>query len=417
MRVPFGYSILEASLLLGCGSDPSAAENVVMGSGGAGNGTGGGTATAAGASGVSSAAGAGIAGSWGSPPAVHAGDCANLPKKGQWENISPPSSNYSKTYTGINAIVLRSDDPSVIFVGADMAGIFRSNDCGATWSTAGVNTGTNGDAINTGRSWSLAIDPITPDTMYAVQGYGKPGLWKSTDAGVDWTQTLTPDILDVFNAKGQLTSVAMDPDDPGHLVVESHGPGAGACADTTCLAESLDSGVTWHLLSIPQAWSENSSVVLLSKQTWIYAALFGGLWQTTDQGKTWKKISDAYASANYYEPFIWKDAAGTYYLPTHQQGLLQSGANDPTKWSSVPNSASGTVLFPSEKNLFMADEFNMGYFTASQSAPNVWTKFPAPPQGGPNSQGGGGVYLNYDKVDHILYSANFDAGLWRVVVD
>ena len=383
-------------------------------SAGAGAGTGGDSGATAGSAGTTVDA---SAGSPGRPPPVHAGDCSNLPAKGTWENVSPPSSNYSKTYTGINAIALRSDDPSVIFVGADSAGIFRSNDCGSTWSTAGVNTGRNGDAINTGRSWSLAIDPITPDTMYAVQGYGKPGLWKSTDAGVNWDQLLSADILDVFNANGQITSVAMEPDDPWHLVVESHAQGTGVCATNTCLAESKDSGATWTLLSIPQLWSENSGVVLLSKTTWLYTALFGGLWVTIDEGKTWQKASDAYATANYYEPFIWQDANGVYYLPTHQQGLLHSDPMDPTKWSTIPNTANGTVLFPSEKSLYMADEFNTDYFIASQGAPGTWTQFPGPPQGKPNSQGGAGVYLSYDKVHHLLYSANFDAGLWRVVVD
>ena len=397
--------------------------------GGAGSGAGpkggaagaGGTAGApAGSGGMGGASGSGVGGSpgtGGSPIVVHPGNCANLPPRGTWENVSPPNSGYDATYTGINAIVLRPDNPSIVFVGADMAGIFRSEDCGATWSSASIATGTNAAAIKSGRTWSLAIDPLVPDVMYAVQGYGTSGLWKTSNAGVDWTQTLTTNITSAFNAGGQITSVALDPTDHTHLVVESHGAGSGPCSNVTCLGESSDSGATWNIRVIPRAWSENSGIVLLSKNVWLYTALFGGLWRTADEGSTWQKMSDAYATANYYEPWLWHDAAGVFYLPTHQQGLLKSAPNDTSSWTTIANSASGTVLFASAQNLFMGDEFTASYYTASQSAPGVWTKFPAPPQGGPNSQGGASVYMSYDAPHHILYSANFNRGLWRTTVD
>jgi hypothetical protein len=62
----------------------------------------------------------------------------------------------------------------------------------------------------------------------------------------------------------------------------------------------------------------------------------------------------------------------------------------------------------------MCNEFDTSYYTANKSDPSTWTAFPSPPQAKKNSQGGGGVFLAYDDAHHILYSANFDAGLWRI---
>jgi len=166
-----------AALIQGCGSSASRA------SGGSIDATAGpneGSSSGAGSELDSPTAGSSSGSSSGSsadgssevPPPVDAGACPNLPMllDGGWLNISPPGSNYASTYSGINAVAVRPDNPAIIYTGADSNGMFRSTDCGATW--ARVNTGQNATALSSGRPWSLVIDPITPDVMYTVQGYG-----------------------------------------------------------------------------------------------------------------------------------------------------------------------------------------------------------------------------------------------------
>ena len=59
--------------------------------------------------------------------------CPGLPASGTWQNVSPPGSNYPKTYTGMVSVAVRTDDPAIVYAGADSNGIFKSTDCGATW--------------------------------------------------------------------------------------------------------------------------------------------------------------------------------------------------------------------------------------------------------------------------------------------
>ena len=119
------------------------------------------------------------------------------------------------------SVIVRPDNPAIVYAGADSNGIFKSTDCGATWAL--VNTGTNAAAMSSGRPWSLVIDPVVPDLMYAVEGYGASGLWKSTNAGVDWVQILTSNITGAFYSGGQITGISLDPTDHTHIVLESHG--------------------------------------------------------------------------------------------------------------------------------------------------------------------------------------------------
>lgn len=370
-------------------------------------------------------------------PPVDAGACSNLASLvgGGWVNVSPPGSNYASTYSGINAVAVRPDNPAIVYAGADSNGMFRSTDCGQTW--ARVNTGENATELGSGRPWSLVIDPITPDVMYTVQGYGASGLWKSSNAGVDWANVLPPEISNAFYAGGQITGISMDPGDHTHLVIESH-QGSGCTYDAgadggavgTCLAESTDSGMTWKLLEIPQPWQENSSVLILNRSTWLWGGFFGGLWQTADEGVTWTEVlvndagsspglPNAYAETNYYEPFSWKDSSGRYYLPTKSWflpgGVIRSEPNDTTHWSAVPGSPQAQFLYPTSTQLVMSSEADPHYYIAAQNDPTVWAEMPGP-EAGLNSQGGLGVYEAYDGAHHILYSSCFNSGLWQKYV-
>ncbi len=353
--------------------------------------------------------------------------CSGLPASGTWKNISPPGSDYTQTYTGMNAIAVRPDNPAVVYVGADMHGIYRSNDCGATWNV--VNTGANGTALNTGRAWSLVIDPVVPDVMYAAEGYGTSGLWKSTNAGVDWQQMLTANITKAFYSGGQITGISIDPGDHTHIVVESHG---NCASGNLCSAESSNSGATWTLIEMPSvgAWAENSAITIVNRTTWLYCGLFAGLFRTADEGSSWHAVQTMMAlpSCNYYEPYLWQAADGRYYLPAITYGgpgLMVSSPNDTSAWTIVPNSPQANILIPTTNNLVLARSSQSGqppppaYATASQSDPSTWTALPGPPSGSPSgtSIGGGAEFMAYDGTHHALYVSTFATGLWQTVIE
>src|SRR5262249_11303131 len=113
---------------------------------------------------------------------------------------------------------------------------WRSTDYGVTWTK--VNTGNNGDVIDTGRPWTAAIDPnptrdpSTLPALYTVTGYAAPGgIYKSIDGGVNWTHhAIGGDSEDVY-------SLDIDPYDSDHLIAGFHGG--------SLIAESTNGGVSW----------------------------------------------------------------------------------------------------------------------------------------------------------------------------
>ena len=78
-----------------------------------------------------------------------------------------------------------STTPRRIYAGSDTAGVYWSNDGGASWTLG------NGFASTiTSIARAVAIDPAHAGTVFA--GFDGDGCWKSTDYGVSWTNTNIP---------------------------------------------------------------------------------------------------------------------------------------------------------------------------------------------------------------------------------
>jgi photosystem II stability/assembly factor-like uncharacterized protein len=86
----------------------------------------------------------------------------------------------------IVAVATHPTDPNTIYVGAERGGVWKTTDAGQTWSL--VTSDLVFPSI-----WALAIDPVTPNVLYASTYNGLyPGrLLRTTDAGATW-QDLAP---------------------------------------------------------------------------------------------------------------------------------------------------------------------------------------------------------------------------------
>src|SRR5260370_4090936 len=92
--------------------------------------------------------------------------------------------------------------PTTLYAVPSSGGVFKSTNGGASWTAS--NTGL---PPNTG-AWALAIDPVTPTTLYAGTG---SAVFKSADGGASWTTSSTA--LTNTNVMG----LAIDPTSPPTL--------------------------------------------------------------------------------------------------------------------------------------------------------------------------------------------------------
>jgi len=155
----------------------------------------------------------------------------------------------------IGALMVAPSDPNIIYVGTGSSkirsnvsignGMYKSTDAGKTWTHIGLE--------NVGQIATVRVDPTHPEIVY-VAAQGNPfkanperGVYKTTDGGKTWT--LVFHLSDTAGA----ADLEIQPGHPNVLFA--------------CL---------WHALRQP--W------------TIISGAEEGGIYKSTDSGKTWAKL-------------------------------------------------------------------------------------------------------------------------------
>ena len=363
-------------------------------------------------------------------PAHVVGACNQLGTPGKWENITAPDlhqerwcsrgatncpANPISTY-GAHALAVDPVHAGTVYLGTDTLGFWKTTDCGKSWVK--INTGAGQAELDSGRNWTIVVDPMAPETLYTTPGYGMEGLWKSTNGGVDWKQMLTPAVLPHLQYGGFLEKINMDPTNHLHLTASMHilcqnNPSGGG--DWPCLAETRDGGETWALINSGQGWSEGDGQTMLSDKVWLFGN-GAGLWRTTNGGSSWDQVYSKGASGD-----VFTASDGTYYVGG-SDGMLHS--QDGISWAPIAGTMQGSTvngqriiasdgvhLYTSAGQYGGQEPTSGWYTTALVSAPNTWT-----PAFDAVTMDHGGSTLAYDPDHKILYSTNLTAGVWRVVL-
>ena len=123
-------------------------------------------------------------------------------------NVSPSNSPNALSWTQlgpgniggrIRAIAVHPTDPNTVYFGAVAGGVWKSVDGGASWTSLN-------DFMANLAVCSIVIDPNNPNTIYAGTGEGffnvdairGAGIFKSTDAGSNWSQLSSTNIEDFY---------------------------------------------------------------------------------------------------------------------------------------------------------------------------------------------------------------------------
>jgi hypothetical protein len=138
--------------------------------------------------------------------------------------------------------------------------------------------------------------------------------------------------------------------------------------------------------------------MMLDKKTWLWTA--DGLWRTADGGVTWTHVYQGSAA-----PYLYRAPDGTLYVPGVNDGMLQS-TDAGVSWSAVPTSS----LAVTKNAMYASGGLNANrYIGAKLADPAQWSLLAPTPSSAPN----GGWMMAGDPDHGLVYSANFNGGLWR----
>jgi photosystem II stability/assembly factor-like uncharacterized protein len=169
----------------------------------------------------------------------------------------------------IRAMAVAASDEKVVVIGA-LDGVFRSDDGGNNWRR--MSPANHAEIKNIE---SIAIDPKDPNTVYAGTWHL---AWKTTDAGQNWhpIHNGVTDDSDIF-------SIIIDKASPNSVYLS-------AC-----------SGI-YHSDNYAELFRKAQGIPFSARRTRVlmmdpnnhhvvYAGTTEGLWRTTDDSRTWKRVS------------------------------------------------------------------------------------------------------------------------------
>jgi photosystem II stability/assembly factor-like uncharacterized protein len=189
---------------------------------------------------------------------------------------------------------------TTVYLASANGGVFKSTNAGVNWTPIF-------DAFSDFSIGALALEPGNPSTLYvgtgeanaSVDSYDGGGLYRSRDGGATW-QFLG------LEATARIARVAVDPGNPGHVLVAAMGPQFSTSPDRG-LYRTLDGGATWsRVLSVTDSTGACDVVFNARNPDTVYAATWerirrptyrraygpsGGIWRSTDRGATWTRLT------------------------------------------------------------------------------------------------------------------------------
>ncbi|MCZ4121027.1 cellulose binding domain-containing protein [Streptomyces sp. H39-S7] len=231
-------------------------------------------------------------------------------------------------HTGVVSLASDAVDPDRLYVAAGTytnswdptnGAILRSSDRGASWQSTELPFKLGGNMPGRGMGERLAIDPHDNRVLYLGAPSGK-GLWRSTDAGVTWSQ------VTAFPNPG---NYQQDPTDTSGYASDNQGivwvtfdgsTGAAGSATMTiyvgvadkenAVYRSTDAGVSWSRLPGQPTGYLAHKGVLDADNGYLYLAYSdtggpydggkGQIWRYTTATGVWKDISPLAAADTYF---------------------------------------------------------------------------------------------------------------------
>lgn len=239
-----------------------------------------------------------------------------------WKNMGLKDSRQ----IGMIAIDPRNTD--VVYVAAEGStwgpggdrGLYKTNDGGKTWNKVldiSENTGVN----------NVIMDPRNPDVLYAtseqrrrhtftkIGGGPESAIWKSTDAGANWTKLTSG--LPTGDVGGM--GIAISPVNPDviYAIIEAAGETGG-------FFRSTDRGASWSKMSSYHSSGQYYNEIYCDPKNVdkVYSVeTYSKV--TTDGGKTWKNVGNKYRHVD--DHAMWIDPANTdHFLIGGDGGIYET---------------------------------------------------------------------------------------------
>ncbi|MGB6133778.1 MAG: transcriptional regulator [Acidobacteriaceae bacterium] len=214
----------------------------------------------------------------------------------------------------IFSMIVDPSRPSVVYLSA-CSGIYRSDDFGDDFRKV------QGIPSSARRTRVITMDPSDRDIVYAGT---TEGLYKTRDGGKNWTRTTGSQVI--------VNDVYIDPRNPQHVLLATDRSGVLASEDGGLTFQSSNTGFSQRQVAALLVDAKNPGTLYAGV---INGKTYGGVFVTTDFGRTWRQQSDGL------------DGRDVFMLAQGADGALLAGTSDGVfRWDGSAWTPSNTVGVP-----------------------------------------------------------------------
>ena len=268
----------------------------------------------------------------------------------RWRNAGPTRGGRVTAIAGVRS------QPCTFYMGPTGGGIWKTDDCGVEWTP--ISDG----QMSTGSIGSIDVSESNPNIVWVGTGSAAirsnviigRGAYKSTDAGKTWQ------FMGLKDA-GQIGSVIIHPTNPDVVWLAALGSPFGP-NDERGIFKTTDGGKTWKkTLFVNNSTGGRVLAINYANPNELYAGMYrgfrkgwdiisggpateGGIYQSTDGGDTWKKLSAGLPGAliGKIDIDVARSSPSTVYAmveaPGAEGGLYRSNDSGAT-WKLVNSAA------------------------------------------------------------------------------
>ncbi|MDX1627433.1 MAG: glycosyl hydrolase, partial [Fulvivirga sp.] len=213
-----------------------------------------------------------------------------------WRNIGPFRGGRSTTSTGVVG------DPMTYYFGSVGGGVWKTTDAGLNWKN--ISDG----FFNATSIGAISVAASDPNVIYVGTGEAcvrgvmtshGDGVYKSTDAGKTWKHI-------GLDGTSQISEIRIHPKNPDLVYVAAQGS-PYAPTEERGIYRSVDGGENWERVHfVDQNSGANNLSMDMNNPRILYAAFWdhqrkpwfvrsggegSGIWKTTDGGDNWTKLT------------------------------------------------------------------------------------------------------------------------------
>ncbi|RLE45970.1 MAG: hypothetical protein DRJ31_10570, partial [Candidatus Methanomethylicota archaeon] len=220
---------------------------------------------------------------------------------------------YLKPAETIRSIAINPIDSSIIYAGNDTSTIFKSTNCGRSWSILNsIRFEIEGTATDK-KIIGIVIDPNFPDTLFAASDSG--GVYRSYNGGVIWTKVGKPasGLIDTT-----ISSLVLNPDNTQILYVS---------ADSG-VYKTIDQGNTWFTVN-NGLQQDSVDIQYIAIDPINPNILYGGtstgkIYKTEDAGNNWSLTTQLSGSPEITTIAVDPKNPNKIYVGTVNSGVFYS---------------------------------------------------------------------------------------------